>query len=194
MTEKKKPAGARGGEKGGRGVRPGQDEFAETVLQIRRVAKVIKGGRRLAFSALVVVGDKAGKVGLALAKSREVAGAITKALRRARKNMIDVPMYKTTIPYTVQANHGSSCVLLKSASHGTGVIAGGAVRAIIEAAGIQDILAKSLGSPNPCNVARAALSALQKLCSAKDIARLRGKKIFELVGGEPAVGESDVQS
>lgn len=158
------------------------DEFAESVLKVRRVAKVIKGGRRFAFSALVVVGNKKGRVGIALGKSREVASAISKALRRARKNMITVPMYKTTIPYTVEGRHGASIVLIRSASKGTGVIAGGAVRAVLETLGVHDVLAKSLGSSNPQNVVNATLNALKKLKSAKHIAAMRGKTLQEIIG------------
>ena len=130
------------------------EEYSEAVLNVRRVAKVIKGGRRFAFSALVVVGDKKGSVGIALGKSREVSSAISKALKRARKTMFSVPLYKTTIPFTVEGKHGSSSVLIRSASKGTGIIAGGAVRAVLEAIGVHDVLAKSLGSANPQNVDR----------------------------------------
>ncbi|MBT4595202.1 30S ribosomal protein S5 [bacterium] len=171
---------------GAKGAYAPQDDFAEAVLQVRRVAKVIKGGRRLSFSALVVVGDRAGKVGIALGKSREVSSAISKAYKRARKNMVDVPLYKTTIPFTVQAKHSASKVLLRSASKGTGVIAGGSVRAVLDALGVKDVLAKSLGSPNPGNVARATMEALQTLSSASHIAKLRGKSIKELIGGVDA--------
>ena len=163
--------------------RENQKEFLEKVLDVRRVAKVITGGRRFAFSALVVVGDKQGRVGFALGKSREVSSAIAKAVRRAKDNMITVPLYKTTIPFTVIGKHGSSKVLLRSAALGTGVIAGGAVRATMEAAGIRDILAKSLGSPNPQNVVKATMNALTQLRSAKDIALLRGKTVKQIVKG-----------
>lgn len=165
-----------------RDVQQAPEEFIETVLDVRRVAKVIKGGRRLAFSALVVVGDRMGNVGLASGKSREVSSAIAKALRRARKNMVSVPMYKTTIPYAVEGKHGSSKVMIRSASKGTGVIAGGAVRALMDALGIKDILAKSLGSSNPHNVAKATLSALAQLRPAQRIAHLRGKSLKDIVG------------
>ena len=158
------------------------DEFVETVLSVRRVVKVIRGGRRLAFSALVVVGNRNGRIGLATGKSREVSMAIAKALKRARKNMCDVPLYKTTIPYTVEARYGASHVLLRSASKGTGVIAGGAVRALMDAAGIKDILAKSLGSSNPGNVAHATLTALSKLRSAARIAQLRNMSVKAMCG------------
>ena len=163
---------------------PAAEEFVETVLDVRRVAKVISGGRRLAFSALVVVGDRMGNVGIASGKSREVSSAISKALRRARKNMVTVPMYKTTVPYAVEGKHGASKVIIRSASKGTGVIAGGAVRALMEAIGVKDILAKSLGSANPHNVAKATLAALSKLRTAKHIAHLRGKSLKDIVGDQ----------
>jgi small subunit ribosomal protein S5 len=158
------------------------EEHAEAVLNVRRVAKVIKGGRRLAFSALVVVGDRKGSVGVALGKSREVSSAIAKALRRARKTMFPVPMYKTTVPFSVKGKHGASEVILRSASKGTGVIAGGAVRAILEALGVRDVLAKSVGPSTPHNVAMATFDALKKLRTAKQIAELRGKTLKDLFG------------
>jgi small subunit ribosomal protein S5 len=160
------------------------EDFVETVLSVRRVAKVIRGGRRLTFSALVVVGDRNGSVGVATGKSREASMAIAKALKRARKSMYAIPLYKTTIPYAVEAKHGASKVVLRSASKGTGVIAGGAVRALMDAAGIKDILAKSIGSSNPGNVVHATLSALSKLRTASRIAQLRGKSVKEMVGTE----------
>ncbi len=158
------------------------EELAEVVLNVRRVAKVIKGGRRFAFSALVVVGDKKGMVGVALGKSREVSSAISKAFRRARKNMVAFPLYKTTIPYTVEGSHGASSVLIRSASKGTGVIAGGAVRAVMEVLGVRDVLAKSTGSANSQNVVKATINALSKLRSASHIAALRGKTLKDLFG------------
>lgn len=158
------------------------EEYSEAVLNVRRVAKVIKGGRRFAFSALVVVGDKKGNIGIALGKGREVSAAIAKALRRARKNMFYVPFYKTTIPYDVEGKHGASRVIIRSASKGTGVIAGGAVRAIMEVVGIKDILAKTIGSSNPQNVVKATVDALNKLRTAQHIAKLRGKTVKDLFG------------
>ena len=115
---------------------PAKEEYAESVLNVRRVSKVIKGGRRFGFSALVAVGDGAGRVGVALGKGREVSAAISKGLKKAKKNMFKVPLYKTTVPYTVQAKHGASIVLIRSASQGTGDIAGGAVRAVMEVMGV----------------------------------------------------------
>lgn len=158
------------------------EEYAEAVLNVRRVAKVIKGGRRFAFSALVVVGDRKGNVGIALGKSREVSSAIAKALRRARKSMFSIPLYKTTIPFSVEGKHGSSRVIIRSASKGTGVIAGGAVRAVMEALGVRDVLAKSLGSSNSQNVVKATIHALKKLRAAQHIAALRGKTMKDLFG------------
>ena len=160
----------------------GVEEYAETVLNVRRVAKVIKGGRRFAFSALVVVGDKNGNVGIALGKSREVSSAISKALKRAKKNMFFVPLYKTTVPFTVMGKHGASSVLIRSASQGTGVIAGGAVRAVVEAVGVKDVLAKSLGSSNAQNIAKATINALKQLKTARQLAAMRGKTLEEIIG------------
>ena len=183
MAETKdKKMGSGRGSRGGRARSAKDDSFTESVINVRRVAKVIKGGRRFAFSALVVVGDGEGKVGISLGKGRDVSSAISKALRRARKNMFTVPLYKTTIPYTVLGKHGASTVLIRSASKGTGVIAGGAVRAVMEAVGIRDVLAKSIGSPNPQNAVKAAIDALKQLRSARHIAKLRGKTLKEIIG------------
>ncbi len=165
----------------------GTEEYFETVLSVRRVAKVIKGGRRFAFSALVVVGDRNGSVGVALGKSRDVSSAISKALKRARKNMIYIPLYKTTIPYNVEGKHSASKVVLRSASKGTGVIAGGAVRAVMEALGVHDVLTKALGSHTPHNVVKATLKALKKLKTANDICKIRGKSLKEILGEEKNV-------
>ena len=158
-------------------------EFVETLLNVRRVAKVIRGGRRFGFSALVVVGDRNGGVGIALGKGREVASAISKAFKKARKTMFRVPLYQTTVPFTVQGTHGASKVLIRAASQGTGVIAGGAMRAVMEAVGIKDVLAKSIGSPNPQNVAKATIDAFNKLRSAHHLAQLRGKTVAQLIEG-----------
>ncbi len=159
------------------------EEFSESVLSVRRVAKVIRGGRRFAFSALVVVGDRKGSIGIALGKSRDVSAAISKALRKARKNMVSVPLYKTTIPYSVTGKHSASKVIIRSAAKGTGVIAGGAVRAVMEALGVRDVLSKVIGASNPQNVVKATMKALGKLRSAQHIAQLRGKTVKEIVGG-----------
>lgn len=168
------------------------DEYVESVLKVRRVAKVIKGGRRFAFSALVVVGDKKGNIGVSLGKSREVSSAISKALKRARKNMFSVSLYKTTIPFTVLGRHGASTVLIRSASKGTGLIAGGAVRSIMEALGVKDVLAKSLGSANSQNVVKATIKALKKLKTARQIAELRGKTLDQIISKKKLVKEENV--
>lgn len=174
--------------------RKGSVEFTEVVLGVRRVAKVVKGGRRLAFSAFVVVGDRNGRVGVASGKSREVASAISKAAKRARRSMVAVPMYGTTIPYAVEGRMGASRVILRSAGKGTGVIAGGAVRAIMEAVGIKDVLAKSLGSSTSHVVARATFDALSKLRSANHIAKLRGMTVAKMIGSKEANGANNVAS
>jgi len=161
-----------------------KDNFTDHVISVRRVTKVTKGGKRFSFSALVVSGDKQGRVGIALGKSREVSSAISKATNKARTRLIEVPLRGGTIPYDVKGKHGASRVVIRSASKGTGVIAGGAVRALMEAVGIKDVLAKSLGSENSQNVVKAALNALAKLRSAKHLAKLRGKTVDELVGGQ----------
>jgi len=160
------------------------EEFSESVLSVRRVAKVIRGGRRFAFSALVVVGDKKGNVGIALGKSRDVSAAISKALRKARKSMVSVPLYKTTIPYTVTGKHSASKVIIRSAAKGTGVIAGGAIRAVMEALGVRDVLSKVIGASNPQNVVKATMNALGKLRTAQHIAQLRGKTVKEIFGSK----------
>lgn len=155
----------------------------ENVVSVRRVTKVTKGGKRFGFSAFVVSGDQKGNIGIALGKSKEVSSAIAKATLRARKNRIAVPLRDTTIPYSVEGTHGASRVIIRAASKGTGMIAGGAMRAVMEALGVKDILAKSLGASNQQNVVKATLNALAKLRSADHIAKLRGKTIKEMVKG-----------
>ena len=158
-----------------------KDELDERVVHITRTSKVIKGGRRFAFRAVVVVGDNQGSVGVGIGKARGVPDAIRKGAERARKNMTKVSLMGTTIPHEVLAQFGAAKVLLKPASPGTGVIAGGGVRAVVEAVGIRDILTKSLGSSNVLNVIRATMEGLSQLKDIEEEARLRGKPVAEVM-------------
>jgi small subunit ribosomal protein S5 len=165
---------------------PNKLALEERVVQINRVAKVVKGGRRFSFSAVVVVGDGQGHVGAGLGKAGEVPESIRKGVEDAKKNLIKIPMVGTTIPHEVNVQFSASKVMLKPASQGTGVIAGGSVRAVVEAAGIRDILAKIYGSTNPVNVTRATIEALRGLHSAEELGRRRGIKLVSRISGQPA--------
>lgn len=165
---------------------PNRLALEERVVQINRVAKVVKGGRRFSFSAIIVVGDGQGHVGAGLGKAGEVPEAIRKGVEDAKKNLIRIPMIGTTIPHEVHTQFSASKVLLKPASQGTGVIAGGAVRAVVEAAGVRDILAKIHGSTNPVNVTRATIEALRSLRSAEELSARRGVAVRAHIPGQPS--------
>jgi small subunit ribosomal protein S5 len=166
-------------------------DLQERVVEINRVAKVVKGGRRFSFTALVVVGDEKSQVGIGYGKANEVPLAIQKAVERAKKDLYKVPMHGTTITHQTTGVFGAGRVFLKPASEGTGVIAGGGVRAVLELAGIRDVLSKSLGSQNPINLVKATMTALQSLRSPDEVAKLRGLSISEVLGLQHGNGKDD---
>ena len=164
-------------------IRPTETDLKEKLVSLNRVAKVTKGGRTFSFSAIVVVGDGAGTVGHGLGKARDVQESIAKAVDDAKKNLVRVPIYKGTIPHEQRGKFGAGRVLIKPASDGTGVIAGGAMRAVLESAGVHNVLAKSLGSSNPHNVVKATIDALRQLRSPLDVAKTRGVKLSKVFNG-----------
>ncbi len=160
----------------------GDDELLEKLVNINRVAKVVKGGRQFGFTALTVVGDGKGRVGMGKGKAREVPAAIQKAMESARKNMVRVPLKDDTLHYAITARHGAAKVYMQPASQGTGIIAGGPMRAVFEVLGVRDVLAKCIGSPNPVNVVRATIKGLSQMADPDSIAGKRGKTLDEIRG------------
>ena len=167
-------------------IKAGDLELKDRLVYINRVAKVVKGGRRFSFSAIIVVGDGNGHVGIGLGKANEVQDAIAKGIDEAKKNVVTVNVVKGTIPHPIQSKYRASIVLLKPASPGTGLIAGGGVRAVLESAGVKDVLTKSIGSSNPHNVVKATLQALMTLSDARSVAHRRSLSLHELYGTTPA--------
>jgi len=161
---------------------PASDDLLEKLVTVNRTAKVVKGGRQFGFTALTVVGDGAGRVGFGYGKAREVPTAIAKAMQQARRNMVNVPLRNDTLHYAVQGRHGTTRVIVQPASDGTGVIAGGGMRAVFECAGVRNVLAKSYGSRNPINVVRATFNAFSRINSPERIAAKRGKTVEEILG------------
>jgi small subunit ribosomal protein S5 len=184
MTGTQRRSGGAGGERRGRddrrGSAPEKSNYIERVVAINRVAKVVKGGRRFSFTALVVVGDGDGNVGVGYGKAKEVPAAIAKGVEEAKKHFFNVPRIQGTIPHPVQGEKAAGVVLLRPASPGTGVIAGGSARAVLECAGVRDVLAKSLGSPNAINVVHATVAALQSLEQPESVAKRRGKTVEDV--------------
>ena len=158
------------------------DDYVENLVKLNRVAKVVKGGRRFSFSALVVVGDRKGKVGYGFGKANDVSEAIRKSIEKAKKNMVTVPVQKSTLPHPIIGRFKSARVVLKPAAPGTGIIAGGPVRAVMEAAGVSDILSKSLGSDNSMNIVKAVFEGLGRILDARKVAKARGKSLGEMWG------------
>ena len=159
-----------------------QDGLQERLISVRRVTKVVKGGRIMSFSALTVVGDGNGKIGFGMGKAREVPNAIAKAMEQARKNLVRVPLVNGTLQHPINANHGSAKVYMQPASEGTGVIAGGPMRAVFDVVGVHDVLAKCIGSANPINVVRATIKGLASMASPEQVAAKRGKTVDEILG------------
>ncbi len=194
MARDARDGGGRGGRDRDRGQRGESDDLIDKLVTINRVAKVVKGGRRFAFAALVVVGDQKGRVGYGAGKAREVPEAIRKATERAKRTMIRVPMKEgRTLHHDVQANFGAGEVVLRSAAAGTGIIAGGPMRAVFETLGIADVVAKSLGSRNPHNMVKATFAALERCASPRSVAARRGKKVADLLGRRDAAPPDMVQ-
>lgn len=166
---------------GFKGDDPDREEWKEKVIQIRRVTKVVKGGKKMSFRAVVIVGNQKGQVGLGIGKSNEVISAIQKGVQAAKKALIVVPMLNKTIPHEIKSKAGGAMVVLRQASEGTGIIAGGAVRAVIELSGVENVLSKSLGSNSPLNMARATIKGLSELRTFDQIAKARGKSVKEIL-------------